>query len=271
MSSPSATGNTAGGSGGSTPTIPTSTLLHNKLNGLIFKSKEELIETTSIAGKFSHNLQKLSISKEQFAAIIESIKSVAQVGDISLLIIVGWGLVPLTKLWYETLMAESSSGQPPQQQQQYEGESSTSSSATRPFEKTKIYHFFNTLSEIAKLAMLVYAADILKIFLLGAGFEITKNSQVTHAFAYVVYTIWAFVRVSKFKHYVLRKMVTKSGTDPGRIRIINRFTDAGLFVLGVFALYEILNVQMGIALRGVVAVGSVWTLVVSLAMKEIAR
>jgi hypothetical protein len=280
-SSPNPAVSAHGGSsgGGGTPTLPTTTYIHNQFNG-IFKSKEELIETSTIAGQIGPLLKKFSLSRDQVTAIVEGIKSVAQVGDISLLVVVGWFVVPLMKLWYERLMVDTFplgvsstvSDELSETEQQYTGESSSYSptgTGIRPFEKTKIYHFFNTLAELARLAMLVYVADFIKIFLLGAGFEIPKNKQLTHAFSYVVYTLWIFRRISTFKHYVLSNMIKQSGSDPGRVRVINRFIDAGLFVLAIFALYEILNVKMGIALRGVVAIGSVWTLVVSLALKEI--
>lgn len=138
----------------------------------------------------------------------------------------------------------------------------------RPFRKTKLFHGINALSEMARLGMLVYGADMIKIVLLGAGFDIPKSTRVTHAFAYTLYTLWFFRRISILKHYVLRK-VQGPRTDKGRLQVINRLSDAGLLLLAMFVLFEILNVEMGIAVKGVVAVGSMWTLVVSLAMKEI--
>ena len=236
----------------------------------VFESEEQLRQQSTIAGQIRPMLQKFKVDKDQMAGIVEGIKSVAQIGDITLLIVVGWVLLPLMKLWYDRLMsnttnlvAASTSGDI--------SEEADGTLTYKPFEKRKIYHFFKVLSEMARLAMLVYVADLIKIFLVGAGFEIPQSSQLTHVFAYSVYTVWFFYRISVFKGYVLKRMVKKSKTDPGRVQIINRFTDAGILVLGVFALYEILNLQMGLALRGVVAVGSAWTLVISLALKDIAR
>lgn len=240
--------------------------------GVFDFSKEELIEKSTIAGQIRPMLRKFQLSKEQISGIVEGIKSVAQLSDISLLIIVGWVLVPFMKLWYDKLIANATP--------LIAASTSTSDGSqdgmqefrlARPFEQTKLYRFFNTLSELAKLGMLVYLADLIKIFLLGAGFDIPESNRVTIVFSYVVYTIWFFWRMSIVKSYVLQKMVKKSKADPGRVQVINRFADAGLLVLAVFALYEILNLQMGLALRGVVAMGSVWTLVVSLAIKDIAR
>lgn len=82
-------------------------------------------------------------------------------------------------------------------------------------------------------------------------------------------TVWGFHRVSLFKHYILKNLVKRTGAEPGRIRVIDRLTDVALSALAVFVLFEILNVEMGVTVKGVVAVGSVWTLVVSLAAKEI--
>lgn len=250
-------------------------------------TKEDLIEHSTIAGQIGPLLRKFQLSKAQMAAIVEGIKSVAQLSDITLLLIVGWGLVPFMNLWYTKLLVTKTA--PPliatstSSSTAYSSDDSTHTAMVdetttnqefrllKPFEKTKLYHFFNTLSELARLGMLVYVADLVKIFLLGVGFEISKSNRLTHVFSYVVYTIWIFYRLSIIKGYILQKMVKKSQADPGRIQVINRFADAGLLVIAVFVLYEILNLQMGLALRGVVAMGSVWTLVVSLAMKDIAR
>ncbi|KAG7344401.1 mechanosensitive ion channel [Nitzschia inconspicua] len=237
-------------------------------------SREELIERSTIAGQIRPLLQKFFLTKDQVSAIVEGIKSVAQLSDVTLLVIVGWGLVPFMKLWYDKLVADATprtTDSPSISDDKAPNSDGTQEfRLTRPFEKTKLFHFFNTLSELAKLGMLVYLADLVKIFLLGAGFEIPKSNRLTHVFSYVIYTIWIFYRLSVVKGYVLSKMVKRSRADPGRIQVINRFADAGLLVLAVFVLYEILNLQMGLALRGVVAVGSVWTLVVSLAIKDIA-
>ena len=247
----------------------------------IFDSKEQLIQQSTIAGQMKLSLKKLKLSKDQLAAILDGIKSVAQLGDITLLIIVGWVLTPLAQLWYEKLVydpglsvgestsastsSSTSTSTPPALE-----DDATNPLAPKPFHKTKIYHFFHTLSEMARLAMLVYLADLLKIFLLGAGFDIPQSNRLTHVFSYVVYTVWVFYRLSVLKAYLLKKLTKANKADPGRVQIINRFSDAGLFVMAIFALYEILNLQMGLALRGVVALGSVCTLVISLAMKDIA-
>ncbi|KAL3935204.1 MAG: hypothetical protein SGARI_003073 [Bacillariaceae sp.] len=187
--------------------------------------------------------------------------------------------MPLAQLWYERLVYNTavvaedgdaiSTSSTVSQSFTNEELAEAKNLSAKPFNKTKIYHFLQTLSEMARLAMLVYLADLLKIFLLGAGFDIPQSSRITYALCYVVYTVWFFYRLGVVKTYLLKKLVNSQKADPGRVKIINRFSDAGLFILAVFALYEILNLQMGLALRGVVALGSVWTLVISLAMKDI--
>ena len=332
---------------------------------LWYGSKEELIKSTTIAGRGREVLKKFVLSREQVAAILEGIRSVAEISDITLLIVVGWFLVPLIETWYERTMTMASSAaksssspsslsspssrsemfpnkneavtfgdeieeeyldpitqidpdKPPtaqslqqqQQQQQLISPPQYSNAAgssqpkqaffspltalakmnTKPFRRTKLFHVVNTLSEMARLGLAVYGVDILKIVLLGAGFDIPKSSRITHAFAYTAYTIWMFQRISTFKRYVIHKLykyrsnggtnrstssdgeiITPIKDDRGRLQLIDRLIDAGLILLTAFVLLEILNFEFGVAVKGVVAVGSVWTLVVSLAMKEIVR
>jgi small-conductance mechanosensitive channel len=81
-----------------------------------------------------------------------------------------------------------------------------------------------------------------------------------------VYTAWATGRLSALKGYMLCQI---TGEKEGRLQVINRLLDAGLFLVGGFLILDILKLEMGLAVRGVVAFGSVGTLVFSLASKDI--
>lgn len=167
----------------------------------VFASKEELLERSTLAGRIGPVFRKFLLSKEQIQAIVGGIRSVAQISDVTLLIIVGWVLVPLMGLWYDRIMAESvwrgTGGNYQAATDSVGGDggddfgtaalsSVGASEAPTQFDRTKIYHLFNALSEIAKLATLVYAVDMVKIFLLGAGFDIPKGNNLTHVFMYIV-------------------------------------------------------------------------------------
>jgi hypothetical protein len=168
----------------------------------VFESKEDLIERSTLAGQIGPVIRKFVLSRKQVQAIVEGIRSIAQVSDICLLITIGWVLVPLVGLWYDRITAESAWGVENNSSAGLSSSSVTGDSdvdsrlftmtsnevndSPRPFEKTKIYHFFNTLSEIARLATMVYAADLAQIFLLGAGFDIPKSNKLTHVFMYIV-------------------------------------------------------------------------------------
>jgi small-conductance mechanosensitive channel len=220
-------------------------LSYDAFNG-VFDSVEEILETSTLAGQISPLIQKFLLSKAQRQAIWSGIRHVAKFSDICFLVVLGWALVPTLTLPYERWM---------------------SSPNTPHFRSTKTYHVADSLSQVAKLAMLVYVVDMIKIFLLGAGFGIPRGERLTHAFSYIVYTIWATSRLSDFKKYLLYEMTKES---EGRLQVFNRLVDSLLFLCALFLILDILKLEMGLAVRGVFAFGSVGTLIFSLASKDIA-
>jgi small-conductance mechanosensitive channel len=171
----------------------------------------------------------------------------------------GWGLVPLFEVPYDKRL----------RRQQFKSSSHDKRHGRRhrPFRKTKGFDIVESISQVAKLALLVYLVDMFKIVLVGIGFEIPREEHVTHAFSYILYTVWAATRLSKFKRYALCHW---TGESEGRLGVVNRVLDAAVYMIAAILIFEILNVEMGLALQGIFAFGSVGTLVFSLASKGIA-
>lgn len=220
----------------------------SKMSGTVLDSVDDLIDRSTLAGQISPFLNKFVLSEAQRQNIWNGITDVASVQDIIFLLALGFAVVPLVELPYSTFVL-----------------SRNSKHSDRDFRSTSIYHVLDSLSQIARLAFVVYGFDMVKIFLIGAGFEIPRGERLTHAFAYVLYTIWGASRLSKFKEYILNQV---AGNTQGRIQVVDRLGNAFIAVCTMFIIFDILNVEMGLAMQGVVAMGSVSTLVFSLAAKD---
>lgn len=219
-----------------------------KISETVHDSVEDLIDRSTIAGQISPIIKKFFLSPEQLETIWQGITHVASFADVIVLLVLGYALVPTVEVPYTRFIL-----------------SRNSKHADREFRSTSVYHILNSFSQIARLAFVVYAFDMVKIFLIGAGFEIPRGERLTHAFAYILYTLWGAHRLSKFKQYILGQI---SGDTQGRIQVVDRLGNAFLAVCATFIILDILNVEMGLALQGVVALGSISTLVFSLAAKD---
>jgi small-conductance mechanosensitive channel len=219
----------------------------------MFESVDDILEHSTLAGQISPVLKRFLISPAQVKVIWSGMTQVAQLSDLILLVVLGWGLVPLFRIPYEYL---------PVVLHKDDG-----NKIRRPFRKTKSFDVVETVSQVAKLALVVYVVDMLKIVLVGVGFSIPRGEHLTHAFSYILYTCWAATRVTKFKKYALCHW---TGESEGRLGVLNRLLDAAVYSMAAIFILDVLKFEMGLALQGIFAFGSVGTLVFSLASKDIA-
>jgi len=140
----------------------------SKMTETLDDAVDGLIEQSTIAEKISPLLSKLVLTSEQRQTIWEGITSVVSLPDIVFLLFVGFALVPSVEVPYTRFVMSRSSKHD-----------------DRDFDSTVSYHVLNSLAQIARLAFVVCAFDVVKIFLVGAGFDIPRQDRMTHAFAYV--------------------------------------------------------------------------------------
>lgn len=216
----------------------------------------DVVGSSTIAGHITPILSKLILTKGQREAIWEGITHVTSISDLLLLTLLGFALVPTFQVPYERIIQPRQHAQSLKRQRGFRSDD---------YRKSIVFHITNTISQIARLAFVVYAFDMVKIFFMGAGFAIPHGERLTHAFCYILYTIWATHRLSRFKKFVLRQSVPSWS---GRIQVLNRLGNALLVGIATLIVLDILSFEMGLALQGVVALGSVGTLVVSLAAKD---
>jgi len=126
------------------------------------------------------------------------------------------------------------------------------------------FHVANSLSQIAKIALLVYGVDIIKIFLTCMGFTFPHLNEMPHNFAKVAYILWLVKRICQIKSSWIASNITQRDAL-GRAKVMDRLLDAAILGVTTMVIFDILSVQLGFAGKSVFAIGSVGTLVVSLA------
>jgi small-conductance mechanosensitive channel len=217
----------------------------------LFPSVEDILEQSTLAGQLTPLIGRFKLSPEQWKAIWNAMTNTAQWADICVLVALGYFMVPTISYPYSKIVHNKNNN-----------------NAKGGFRSTKGYHIMETLSQMARLGILVYLVDMIKIFLVGAGFSIPRSDHMTHAFAYILYTGWACKRLSAFKFYVLCQV---TGESKGRVQVVNRLGDAFLYLLATILILDILDVKLGLALKSMAAFGSMGTLVFTLASQGIAK
>jgi small-conductance mechanosensitive channel len=226
--------------------------LHDLFYGTPDKKQmmEEMVSHSTLAGSFKPAIRKLLVSKEEGKHLLQTISHMVHWEDLILILIAGWLVVPSMEFPYSRLPINLHNNV--------------------PFRKTYLYAVANHLQQVAKIALAVYIMDIVQMFCVGVGFEFCKFSKFPHFFAQAAYSLWAANRVCHVKKHLLRQHVNRHPETFGRVQIVNRLVDAMVYGGTIFVILNILKVEMGVAMSGFLAFGSVGTLAVGLASKDLA-
>ena len=202
--------------------------------------RAELLEKSVLAGNILPILKRFVLTPEKIRSIGKDVYELIDWQDLIFICVLGWATVPLLTMLYRK---DPSSLQP-----------------------TPHFQIADHLSQISKIALLVYAADVLKVILFNLGFHYHQIDELPHTFAKVAYTIWVANRMSRLKkHIICQAWNVKTPENMGREKIVDRLADAAILAIVGFCVLDILSVELGMAGKSFVAVGSLSTLVVSLA------
>ena len=254
------------------PTSATKTAQPNAFSkfGDVFEKFEDKIEDSidhysAFAGKIFPILSKLYISPEKARQIATAINKVQEPGDWIFIFLLGWVTMPIIQYPYEKLAIGTSP-------------ITKDGKVKTPFKETFIFHIADHVSQAGKIAALVYGIDCIAIALETIKFKgVTQYSPLV---AKAIYTVWMFLRCNALKKYFVFKAfgvsTSKDREDLGkrgsyaRAKIVNNFFDILCLVACFFVMVDVLKVKSGVTLRSLFAVGGAGTVVISLALKDIA-
>ncbi|CAB9509576.1 MscS family protein [Seminavis robusta] len=212
---------------------------------------QEFLKHSTLAGVFRRHAKKLLVNREKAKVIVKGLKDVVHLDEIVVFCLLAWMSKPAVRLPYEAL----SSGR-------------QKDKAPRNFEETPLHLIFDHLSQLAKLALAIYAVDVLKIIAQGMGFKLANMGDFNHAFGKILYTGWIANRASALKRYILAKQTNQDYRDlDGQVQIVDRLIDAALYGITLYIAVDTVQTNMDATMRGFLAFGSVSALAMSLAMQ----
>jgi small-conductance mechanosensitive channel len=208
--------------------------------------------TTTFAGKLWPVLAKFHIGPMKAKEIAQNVLFHTEWQDMVFLLFIAYGIQPLAKFSYNHMPVQRKENQPPEEE-------------PLSYEQGKRFGAATLASQLGKVGLGVYAVDVVCVILTTLGFHFPGDWQLHQVYAKVAYSRWALVQFLTFKKLVLCRIYKVPQDDMGRVDILNRFLN-GLSI-GVVSLlvFDWLSLQMGIALKGIFAFGSVGTLAFTLA------
>ena len=205
--------------------------------------------TMAISGKLFSTMSKLVIGPEKARAIFSAITQATHPGDVLMIAFLGWMLIPLCNLVNKRRFEENS----------------------ERFTTSKIHRCCALVSEVAKIAAIVWLSDMVALTLKTVGFTFPYQVNLSTAVAKITFLVWFAAKLSALKtQFILRKFRVTTLDKLGKGNIYDRVGNLFICVTTGLIISDVLALETGRAFSSIFALGSVGTLVFSLASKDIA-
>jgi len=202
----------------------------------------------AISGKLFSTFSKLMIGPEKASAIFSAVVQASHPGDILLIGFFGWILVPICHLFNKKRFDEGS----------------------ERFTTCKSFQFCTIVSEIARIAGLVFLSDLIAITMKTVGVTFPYHMNLGSVVAKVAYLVWFATKLVKLKtQFILRKFQVTTTEKLGIGNIYDRVGNLFIGLTTALVLSDVLALETGRAFSSIFALGSVGTLVFSLASKDV--
>ena len=206
----------------------------------------------AIAGKIAPFLSKLTINAKKTTQISMALQKQTNIADLIAIAVVGWFSEPIVRFIYETFIEKW---------------------RKKDFDKTNLFYTWKLGSEVARIAAIVYAVDILDITLSTLGINFAIKCNLGDFAASILYTAWVGRKLSiGKKKYVLHEIKKQNGGNKrGRFFLYNRIFDIIITIGTIFSIADQLRISTSNAFSRVFALGSIGTVILSLATKSVAE
>jgi len=145
---------------------------------------------SALVGQIAPLLDSLILSREDLESIVQHVSSTLSAVDLLVLFVFGWLLVPYTRIIYPFIRIKTTTktkkvGSSVTKDDDDEAESERRSEEKNEFETSILFFIVDHCSQVARLAVLVYACDCVVIALEAVGYQVQYASKV---FAKILYT-----------------------------------------------------------------------------------
>lgn len=234
----------------------------------------------TVAGQLLPAVKKFSLSSTNILKVVDALKEAIDVKEFALIGVLGFGTVPLVKAMHNVYVRvkkqwskrRKSSESTTIEEEDNEQEESPSLSSTRAFEDTYFYRSVLDISHVAQIGALVFGVDCFMVTLNALGFTSIASTKtgLSKKVAQISYTIWAGLRLSRLKHYLLRKKLRHNPNALVKTRLYNRILNTCIGIITGAIVFDCLNLNFGTALKSLLSFGGVGALVLSLSSKDVA-
>lgn len=220
---------------------------------------------SAVAGKMMPLVRSFIITPDKLRAARSAISATADVSDLLILVTLGWAMTPLVK--YPLLSMKN-------KKENYNKENSTDIIARgkrQDYSESFIFQITDHIGQAARIALMVCLLDCIGAILPVLGFNLQLwNEATVNILAQVLYTVWAFSRVRIFKRYAISKSVSRHPQNLGKATIYDHLIDFVIAILTVTFIIDILPIDLGLGLKSLLTFGGVGTLIISMAVKDLA-
>jgi small-conductance mechanosensitive channel len=204
------------------------------------------IHRTFLAGNILPALDKLHINPEKFHRISNALAKVSDWRDFAFLITLAYAIDPALQFPYNLF-----------------------SKKKKRYVDTVYHVVADHLQQVSRIALLCYLVDLMEIVVIEMGFKWDLIPRIPNLFAKSAYTLWIARRIAVSKKWLLCKMAQRQPEQLGRMELLDHLADAIIIMVVILALIGHFKHEMGFALKSIFALGSVGTLVFSLASQGI--
>jgi hypothetical protein len=181
---------------------------------------------TTLAGRLWPTIKKFHINGVKAKAVVGNIISIADWQDIALLGVIAFGAMPLAKLTYDRAPEEH---------------------RRKRFDELKRFAASDILSQIAKIALSIYAVDVVCVVLGTLGFTFPIVWGIPGAYAKIVYTCWCVKEFLLLKKVALCKAYKVEEENMGRVGLVDRLLNGIIVGVTSLLLFDWLSFKMGTA------------------------
>jgi small-conductance mechanosensitive channel len=244
------------------------------------ESVSSVVNSSALAGKINSTFRALFVlSKDDIDAILTNVCEAIHVIDLIVLCAIGWLCVPTVGVVYAFLDKAAEKGKKKIKRVASTITSRRADSTTRldseedddSYENSYTYQMAVLVSQMAKLALLVYLCDIAVVGMHSIGYDAADLRRMSTLFTKILYMSWFARRIQSVKSYYMNRLTLKAPENCDKVKLVNNVLDLSVLALLGVKIMDLLSLETGFAFTSVAFFGTTSTLIISLASQEFAK
>ena len=188
--------------------------------GMTMEKEVNVSRVPVLAGHIFPTVDKFLVTPHEARHIFRNVLSVFAWQDVLVIVLVGWLIVPTTQIVYDYALPTQTA-----------------------FVTTYLSIFFSIISEMAKIALMVYIIDLIDIALATLEFDIVHRINLPQTFAKIIYALYFARKVSMLKKYLLLKYLGAKKQKVGIAHLIDHLMNGVIGMVCLFTIIDVLDLK----------------------------